>query len=65
MAEQKEDSAYWIVEQECARTQALVAMSHAKRGGKSVLMTGRRLSEDQQEELRAAGVEVVSTRGER
>ena len=66
MPEKKEgDSAHWIVERESTRMQALVAMSHAKRGGRAVLMTGRKLSEEQQAELSEAGVEVVSTRGGR
>lgn len=67
MAEKKSeaDSAYWIVEQEALRMQARVAMAHAKRGGRTVLMTGRKLTEDQAQELQEASVEVVDTRGGR
>jgi hypothetical protein len=56
------DSAYWLAEKECQRIQALVAMNHAKRGGQAVLMTGKKLTAEQQDELAAAGVEVIATR---
>lgn len=56
------DSLFWIVEKECLRIQALVAMSHAKRGGRTVLMTNRKMSEDQLDELLSCGVEAHPTR---
>jgi hypothetical protein len=59
---EKADSLYWVVEHECHRLQALVAMSHAKRGNQTVLMTGRKVTEEQREELNASMVEVVTTR---
>lgn len=61
--EKKEgDSLYWVVEQEAFRMQMLAAKSHAKRGNRTVLMTGRKVSEAQRKDLEAAGVEVVTTR---
>lgn len=56
------DSLYWVVERECLRTQALVAMSHAKRGGRTVLATNKRLTAEQVDELEAAGVDVINTK---
>ena len=59
------DSLYWVVEQECARLQGLVAIAHAKRGNHTVMMTPRKISEERADELRAVKVELASTRGNR
>jgi hypothetical protein len=64
MAKEKssEDSLYWQVERECLRLQALVSMSHASKGNRTVMLTGRKMTGEQREELNASMVEVISTK---
>jgi hypothetical protein len=56
------ESHYWAVEQWAHELQGKVALSHAKRGGYAVLMTGRNVTEEQMDECAAAKVQVISTK---
>lgn len=63
MAEKKEgDSLRWVVEQQLAKLQGLVAISHAKRGNQTVMMTSRKISDGDMDELADAGVTVKNAR---
>ncbi len=53
------ESLYWAVEHMAAKIQQKVAESNAKRGGRTVLITRRKLADAEIVLLEDAGVEVV------
>lgn len=57
-----EDSLKWTIERACADAQRKTAVSNAKGGGRTVLLTGRKMSAEELAELAAVGVEVIPSR---
>jgi len=58
----KEDSHYWRVEKWAREMLGTIACRHAEAGNTTVLMTGRKLTEEERDELIRSGVRVETTR---
>jgi molybdopterin biosynthesis enzyme len=65
MKKEREDSHFWRVDRACAEAMVKVAAGHAQAGGESVVLTGRKLTPEQEGHLSFAGAKAVSTMGER
>lgn len=65
MKKDREDSHFWRVERACTEAMVKVATGHAESGGETVVLTGRKLTPEQEGKITFSGAKVVSTRGER
>jgi hypothetical protein len=65
MTKEREDSHVWRVDRACADAMVKVASKHAEAGNEAVVLTGRKLTPEQEGQLSFAGAKLVSTRGER
>ncbi len=65
MTKDREESHFWRVDRAVADCMVRVAAGHAEKGGESVVLTGRKLTPEQEGQLSFSGAKVVSTRGER